>query len=157
MGIIEIGSPRQTINIQFDTTFDGVLVRSTHENPTNINNSLVYNSSNSSSWDYIYNSIPENTYTQTFENDVYAIAFASTETFNIGGKLYLDIAFGQLEQYYPNTSGQAIPFGGTSRIIGLSYNLIQQPLFPSFMYAIQDQLIGTSKNQDFREHSLTYT
>ncbi|EED20960.1 penicillopepsin, putative [Talaromyces stipitatus ATCC 10500] len=141
MGIIEIGSPAQTIDVQFDTTFNGVLVRSTRENPTDIDGILVYNSSGSRSWGYIYNSIPENTYTQTFEDDAYAIAFAGTETFNIGGKLYSDIAFGQLEQYYPNTSGQAIPFGGTSGIIGLNYNSMQQPLFPSFMYAIQDQLM----------------
>jgi hypothetical protein len=145
MGIIEIGSPGQTIDVQFDTAFNGVLVRSTLENPTDINGVLVYNSSDSKSWDYIGNSIYENKYTQTFKDDAYAIAFAGTEIFNIGGKLYSDIAFGQLEQYYPNTSGQAIPFGGTSGIIGLNYNAIQQPLFPSFMSAIQDQLIGTSQ------------
>lgn len=143
MGIIEIGSPGQTIDVQFDTTFDGVLVRSTREDITDTNDSPVYNSSDSKSWSYIYGSVPENTYTQTFEDDAYAIAFAGTETFNIGGKLYSDIAFGQLEQYYQNTSGQTIPFGGTSGIIGLNYNSMQQPGFPSFMSAMKDQLIGT--------------
>ncbi|KUL81405.1 hypothetical protein ZTR_10264 [Talaromyces verruculosus] len=141
MGIIEIGSPGQTIDVQFDTTFNGVLVRSTRENLTDIDGILAYNSSESKTWGYIYNSIPENTYTQTLKDNSYAVAFAGMETFNIGGKLYSDIAFGQLEQYYSNTSGQAIPFSGTSGIIGLNYNSMQQHLFPSFMYAIQDQLI----------------
>jgi Eukaryotic aspartyl protease len=154
MGIIEIGSPEQTIDVQFDTAFGGVLVRSIYERSTDIDGILVYNTSDSKSWNYAYNSIPGDTYMQTFEDNAYAIAFAGTETFNIGGKLYSDIAFGQLEQYYPNTSGRAIPFGGTSGIIGLNYNSIQQPGFPSFMSAIQDQLTGTLK-QGFREHSLT--
>lgn len=148
MGIIEIGSPGQTIDVQFDTAFDGVLVRSTRENLTNLNGSLLYNSSDSKSWGF-YNSISENTYTQTFDDDSYAIAFAGTEIFNIGGRLYSDIAFGQLEKFYPNTGGQVTPFGGTSGIIGLNYNSTQQPLFPSFMYAIQDQLIGTSSIRTF--------
>jgi hypothetical protein len=143
LGIIEIGMPGQTIDVQFDTIFNGVLVRSTRENPTDINGILIYNSSDSKSWGYLYNSILENTYTQTFEDDAYAVAFAGTETFNIGGKFYSDIAFGQLEQYYQNTSGQTIPFGGTSGIIGLNYNSMQQPGFPSFMSAMKDQLIGT--------------
>jgi hypothetical protein len=30
-------------------------------------------------------------------------------TFNNGGKLYSDIAFGQLEQYYQKACGQVIP------------------------------------------------
>ncbi|KAF3404142.1 hypothetical protein DPV78_003412 [Talaromyces pinophilus] len=141
MGIIEIGSPGQTIDVQFDTTFNGVLIRSTRENLTGIDGILVYNSSNSQSWGYIYNSITENTYTQTLESDAYAVAFANTETFNIGGVLYSDIPFGELEQYYPNTHGPALPFGGTSGIIGLNYNSTTQSLLPSFMYAIRDQLI----------------
>jgi hypothetical protein len=156
MGIIEIGSPGQTIDVQFDTTFDGVLFRSTRESPTDMNGILVYNSSDSKSWGYIYNSIPENTYTQTFKDDSYAIAFAGTEKFNIGGKIYSDIAFGQLKQYFPNTSGQAVPFGGTSGIIGINYNSMQQPLFPSFMYAIQDHLIGTSQIKAFVSIHLRY-
>ena len=36
LGIIELGTPGQTIDVQFDTTFDGVLVRSTRENPTDM-------------------------------------------------------------------------------------------------------------------------
>lgn len=49
VGIIKIGSPGQTIDVQFDTTFDGILIRSTRENPTDMNGSLVYNSSDSMS------------------------------------------------------------------------------------------------------------
>ena len=97
MGIIEIGSPGQTIDVQFDTTFNGVLIRSTRENLTDIDGILVYNRSSSQSWGYIYNSITENIYTQILENDAYAIAFASMETFNISGVLYSDIPFGELE------------------------------------------------------------
>ncbi|KAE8553632.1 hypothetical protein EYB25_005014 [Talaromyces marneffei] len=141
IGIIEIGSPGQTIDVQFDTTFDGVLVRSAREDTTDTDNSLVYNSSDSESWSYyIPGSSPENTYTQTLEDDAYAIALAGIETFNIGGKLYSNIAFGQFEEYYQNTSGQAIPFGGTSGSIGLNYNSMQQPGFPSFMSAMKYQL-----------------
>ncbi|EED23136.1 hypothetical protein TSTA_065890 [Talaromyces stipitatus ATCC 10500] len=92
---------------------------------------------------------------KTFEDDAYAIALAGIETFNIGGKLYSDIAFGQLEQYYQNMSGQAIPFGGASGIIGLNYNSMQQPGFPSFMSAMKYQLTGTSQFKACREHSLT--
>lgn len=141
MGIIEIGSPGQTIDVQFDTTFNGILVRSTRENPTDINRSLVYNSSDSTSWGYIDNSVA-NPYTQQFQDGAYAISFAGTETFNIGGTLYSDIGFGQLEEYNQNTSGQATPFGGTSGIIGLSYDSLQ-PLLLNFMAAIADQLTGT--------------
>ena len=155
MGIIEIGSPGQTIDVQFDTTFDGILVRSTRENTTDMSGSLVYNSSDSMSWGYVYSSISENTYTQTFKDDAYAIAFAGTEIFNIGGQLYSTIAFGQLEQYFQNTSGQALPFGGTSGIIGLNFNSMQQPGFPSFMSAMRYQLTGTPQFNAFREHSLT--
>ncbi|QGA17363.1 hypothetical protein EYB26_005034 [Talaromyces marneffei] len=123
IGIVEIGSPGQTIDVQFDTTFDGVLVRSAREDTTDTDNSLVYNSSDSESWSYyIPGSSPENTYTQTLEDDAYAIALAGIETFDIGGKLYSNMAFSQFEQYYQNTSGQAIPFGGTSGSIGLNYN-----------------------------------
>jgi hypothetical protein len=150
MGIIEIGSPGQTIDVQFDTTFNGVLVRSTRENLADTDGILLYNSSESNSWGYIYNSIAENTYSQTLKDDSYAVAFAGRETFNIGGTLYSNIPFGQLQQYYPNSSGQAVPFGGTSGIIGLNYNSSQQPLFPSFMYAISDQLIGTSQIKAFK-------
>lgn len=146
IGIIEIGSPGQTIDVQFDTTFDGVLVRSAREDTTDTDNSLVYNSSDSESWSYyIPGSSPENIYTQTLEDDAYAIALAGIETFDIGGKLYSNIAFGQFEQYYQNTSGQAIPFGGTSGSIGLNYNSMQQPGFPSFMSAMKYQLAGTSR------------
>jgi hypothetical protein len=144
IGIIEIGSPGQTIDVQFDTTFDGVLVRSARENITDLDGILVYNNSESKSWGYIYNDILENTYTQTFRDGAYAIAFVGREIFNIGGKLYSDISFGQLEQYHSNMSGQAVPFGGASGIIGLNYNSMQQLLFPDFMYAIRNQLIGTS-------------
>ncbi|KUL81409.1 hypothetical protein ZTR_10081 [Talaromyces verruculosus] len=138
VGIIEIGSPGQTIDVQFDTTFNGVLVRSTRENPADVNGSLVYNSSDSTSWDHIDNSVT-NPYTQQFQDGAYAVAFAGTETFNIGGTLYSNIGFGQLVQYNQNTSGQASPFGGARGIIGLSYDSLE-PLLPNFMSAIAGQL-----------------
>lgn len=146
MGIIEIGSPGQTIDVQFDTTFDGVLVRSTRADISDTYNGPVYNSSDSKSFSYIFGSIPENTYTQTFEDDAYAIALAGIETFNIGGNLYSNIAFGQLEQYHQNRSGQAIPFSGAGGLIGLNYNSMQQPGFASFMHAMKYQLTGESLN-----------
>jgi hypothetical protein len=34
---------------------------------------------------------------QILKDDFYVIVFAGIETFNISGKLYLDIVFGQLE------------------------------------------------------------
>lgn len=142
VGIIEIGSPGQTIDVQFDTTFNGVLVRSTRENPADIDGSLVYNSSDSTSWGHMDNSVA-NPYTQQFQDGAYAVAFAGTETFNIGGTLYSNIGFGQLVQYNQNTSGQASPFGGARGIIGLSYDSLE-PLRPNFMSAIAGQLTGTS-------------
>jgi hypothetical protein len=142
VGKIEIGSPGQTIDVQFDTTFNGILVRSTRENPTDINRSLVYNSSDSTSLGHIDNSVA-NPYTQSFQDGSYAVAFAGTVTFNIGGTLYSNIGFGQLEQYSQNISGQSLPFGGTGGIIGLSYDSLR-PLHPNFMSAIAGQLTGTS-------------
>jgi hypothetical protein len=140
LGVIEIGS--QTIDVQFDTTFNGVLVQSTHQETAESSGGYIYNSSKSNSWNSIFSSTIEDTYTQNFEDNAYAIAIAGTETFNIGGKLYSGIPFGQLERYYENNSGQATPFGGASGIIGLNHDSMQQPGLPSFMFAIQDQLIG---------------
>lgn len=137
IGLVEIGSPGQSIDVQFDTTFNGVMIQSAQEKPV-LGGSPLYNGSESTSLKFFINS----TYDQTFADGAVATATAATETFNIGGALYSNIPFGQLNQYNQNTSEQIMPFGGASGIIGLNHNKWQNSALPSFMYAVIDQLTG---------------
>ena len=84
-----------------------------------------------------------------FEDNAYAEALPGKDTFNIGGKLYTEIPFGELLQYYQNTSLQVMPFGGASGLIGLNYDV------PDFMFAIRDQLSGKPQFKALGEHSFT--
>ncbi|EED22539.1 endothiapepsin precursor, putative [Talaromyces stipitatus ATCC 10500] len=140
IGLIEIGSPGQTIDVQFDTTFNGTLIQSTYEGAV-ISGSPVYNSSDSTSVNEI---ISENygvpLFLYTFADSAEATAIAGSETFNIGGVLYSDIAFGQLWEYDLKKSGRIMPFGGASGVIGLNPYPWQPPDSPNFMYAIRNQL-----------------
>lgn len=83
IGLIEIGSPGQTVDMQFDTTFSGVLVQSIIEGPA-IDGSPVFNCSSSTSCGIIVrldnHDIPIEEY--TFENGVVAWANPGDETFN---------------------------------------------------------------------------
>ncbi|OKL55227.1 hypothetical protein UA08_09504 [Talaromyces atroroseus] len=158
IGLIEIGSPGQMMDVQFDTTFNGVMVQSTLDESI-IGAGLTYNRSDSASYNV---SLPWNImgglmteYTQKFDNDAYAIAYPGKETFNIGGTLYSGIPFGQLIQYYQKTSGQIMPFGGASGIIGLNYGSEQQPGIQSFMFAIHDQLSGKPQFKALGDHAFT--
>jgi hypothetical protein len=136
--MIEIDTPRQTIDVRLNTTFNGVMVQSTQERSM-INSGLQFNSSKSSSWEYIHNTTIDNAYVQALNGGIMATALGGTDIFNISGTLYSSIPFGQLYQF---DSNQITPFGGASGIIGLNYYPWQQSGLPSFMDAIRDQVTG---------------
>ncbi|EEA23690.1 podosporapepsin precursor, putative [Talaromyces marneffei ATCC 18224] len=136
IGMIEIGTPGQTVDVRLDTTFNGVMVQSTQERSV-IGGGLQFNSSESSSWEYIHNTTIDNAYVQALNGGIMATALGGTDIFNIGGTLYSSIPFGQLYQF---DSNQITPFGGASGIIGLNYYPWQQFGLPSFMDAIRDQV-----------------
>lgn len=77
-----------------------------------------------------------------FGDGVVAWANPGTETFNVGGVLYPDIGFGQLHDYDLMNSGQSLPFGGASGVIGFNVDPLQASGQPSFMSAISDQVTG---------------
>jgi hypothetical protein len=117
--MIEIGTPGQIVDIRFDTTFNGVMVQSTQEQPV-IGGGLQFNSTESSSWAYMHNTTIDNAYVQALNGGIMATALGGTDSFNIGGTLYSSILFSQLYQF---DSNQVTPFGGASGIIGLNYYL----------------------------------
>jgi hypothetical protein len=151
IGLIEIGSPGHTIDMQFDTTFSGVLVQSTYEGSP-IDGSPVYNCSASTSCVFIVegknHDIPVEEY--KFEDGIVAWANPGIETFNIGGVLYSDIGFGQLHDYDLMNSAQNMPFGGASGVIGFNVYPFQDSGQPSFMSAISDQVTGESRMRSSR-------
>jgi hypothetical protein len=143
IGLIEIGSPGQTVDMQLDTTFSGVLVQSTFEGPA-IDGSPVYNCSASTSCAMIVrvdnHDIPIQEY--KLGDDVVAWANPGIETFNLGGVLYSGIGFGQLHDYDLMNSGQNFPFGEASGVIGFNTNSFQDSGQLSLMSAIRDQVTG---------------
>ncbi|PCG99799.1 Peptidase aspartic [Penicillium occitanis (nom. inval.)] len=135
IGMIEIGTPRQTVDVRLDTTFNGVMVQSIQERSV-VGGGLQFNTSESSSWEYIRNTTIDNAYAQALNGGTMATALGGTDLFNITGTLYSSIPFGQLYQF---DSNQITPFGGASSIIGLNHYPWQQSALPSFIDAIRDQ------------------
>lgn len=108
-----------------------------------VGGSPAYNHSESTTWSEILTDkyeIP--LYKYTLGDGAVAMAAPAIETFNAGGMLYSDIGFGQLYNYDPVNSGQIMPFGGASGIIGLNTDMSQTSGQSSFMYTIKDQLTG---------------
>ncbi|KAI7972809.1 hypothetical protein EIK77_003955 [Talaromyces pinophilus] len=136
--MIEIGTPRQTVDVRLDTTFNGVMVQSIQERSV-VGGGLQFNTSESSSWEYIRNTTIDNAYAQALNGGTMATALGGTDLFNITGTLYSSIPFGQLYQF---DSNQITPFGGASSIIGLNHYPWQQSALPSFIDAIRDQATG---------------
>jgi hypothetical protein len=142
VGLIEIGSPGQTVDMQLDTTFSGIVVQSGYEESV-IGGSPVFNCSESTSCaENVLDDhhIPVQEY--KLGNDVVLWAIPGSETFNFGGELYFDVGFGQLHEYDLTNSGQNLPFSGASGVIGFNMNPLQDSGQPSFMSAISDQVSG---------------
>lgn len=136
VGQIEIGTPGQSMDVQFDSTFNRAMVQTSGEEPI-IGGGIGYN--NSISTTFIRT---KDRYTEDFGVGAEAVTITANETFDIGGTLFSEVPFGELFQYKQLTSARLMPFNGASGVIGLGYNPIQSSGQSSFMYAIKDQLQG---------------
>jgi hypothetical protein len=141
--------------VQLDTTFSGIVVQSGYEESA-IGGSPVFNCSESTSCaeNVLDNHhIPVQEY--KFGDGVVVWAIPGTEAFNFGGVLYSDVGFGQLHEYDLMNSGQNVPFGGASGVIGFNRYPWQASGQPSFMSAISDQMTGMLQFKIFTRLGLT--
>ncbi|KAH8691829.1 putative endothiapepsin precursor, partial [Talaromyces proteolyticus] len=131
--IINIGTPGQSMDVRFDSAFNGVTVQSTMEDPLPVTG-VVFNQTESTSFE----SSADNYYYEFGDGSWVEVVFAS-DTIDIGGVDFTDIPFGRLN--YHQEIGRSLPFGGGSSVIGLNLNPNQGlAKKPSFMYAIKSQL-----------------
>ncbi|CRG92898.1 Penicillopepsin [Talaromyces islandicus] len=137
VGQIQIGTPGQSMDVQFDSTFNGVMVQSDGEEPI-IGGGFQYNHSISTT----FRDTQDFAYVEGIGEGAVAVAFAGNETVDIGGTLFSEVPFGEMFQYNRLTSGRLMPFNGASGVIGLGYKPVQGSGQSSFMYAIKDQLQG---------------
>jgi hypothetical protein len=125
-GLIEVGTPGQIFDFQFDTVFGETLVGSVSQDSV-----LGYNSNLSTSFvpysglgEYLIAGMPSDS-APTLQ-----ILYLETanDTFNIGGRLYPCITFGLL-------TDSTLWDGGARGVVGLDRR-------SNFMYEIKNQLTG---------------
>ncbi|EED22722.1 DNA-directed RNA polymerase II subunit RPB1, putative [Talaromyces stipitatus ATCC 10500] len=116
IGLVEIGTPGQSVYVQFDTAFDETVIQPVSQVNPVIGTGVGYDYSSSTSF------IPITGINDSLFDVSTGVVLTETanETFNIGGRLYTDVTFGLLQDFSSYPSGQAMPFNGAAGVIGLS-------------------------------------
>lgn len=118
LGMIKLGTPEQILYVQFDTTFDGILVQTSEDSAWSLE---YYNRSDSTTWVGVLNDehqFPVSKY--TFSDGSMALANPAYDTSHIGDETYGNTAFGEVCEYNPLNSGHSTPFGGASGTLGFN-------------------------------------
>lgn len=96
IGLVEIGLLEQFMDVQFNSAFEGAIVQSTKQELV-ISGGLLSNENASTSSDPLCGVLIDCNYVEAFHDRAVAVAWGGAETSKIGGTLFSEGSFGQLD------------------------------------------------------------